>query len=252
MDGKAEQDKTIEEEAKAHAKSIRKTVAADLLASPIGDDEDPPLTIFMSGAPGAGKTEASREMTKEFNILIVDPDDFRPLFPEYTGGNSRLFQGGVSLIVSRVFDVLVKSRKSFLLDGTSANLGVVRSNIKRSLDKGREVRLWYVYQDPIASWEFVKAREEIEGRGIPLKAFLDQYFKSRLVASEVKREFGDVLSVDVLVKSFNETDTEFYENVGSVDDVCPQSRTYDDLLDALEPRSEHYDAHHGSEDRRSR
>ena len=228
----------VEQDAKLHAKAIRAKIAADIINSPVGnpsvgEDEICPLTIFMAGAPGAGKTEASKEMLRNFNILRVDPDDFREHFPGYTGSNSRLFQGAVSLIVERVFDKLVRSNKSFLLDGTSANLSVVRSNIKRALKRNRCVRTWYVYQDPVLSWEFVQAREITEGRGIPLESFIDQYFNSRFVIRQMKEEFADELSVDVLVKNFNDDDPKFFENVSSVDAVCPSSLTREQLATIL-------------------
>lgn len=251
MNGLSDHDREIVETAKASAKSIRNTIASELLSCPDGDGDDPPLTIFMAGAPGAGKTEASKEIASQFNILRVDPDDFRGNLPGYDGSNSRLFQGGVSLIVERVFDRLVKSRKSFLLDGTSANLKKVRSNIQRALQKGRLVRLWYVYQDPLTSWEFVQAREIVEGRGIPLESFIDQYFNSRLVVNEMKKEFGDDLSIDVLVKDFTDPDPEFHEDVASVDCICPTSRTREDLARALAARSEPDDTEQGNEDSRS-
>lgn len=226
-------EKKIVEDAKAYAKAIRAEVAREFLEAPAGDDDDPPLTIFMAGAPGAGKTEASQEMLRNFNILRVDPDDLRVRFPDYTGSNSKLFQGAVSLIVERVFDKLVKSKKSFLLDGTSANLNKARSNIGRALKVGRCVRLWYVYQDPVLSWKFVEAREKVEGRGIPIDAFIDQYLSSRFVMREMKSEFGEELCVDVLVKNFDQDEHKFYEDVACVDEVCPSSRTRDDLRNTL-------------------
>ncbi|MEQ5857264.1 MULTISPECIES: zeta toxin family protein [unclassified Halomonas] len=223
----------VEVAAKTHAKLIRNEVAREMIECPVGNDEEPPITILMAGAPGAGKTEASKEMLRDFNILRLDPDDLRSRFPQYDGGNSSLFQGAVSLVVERVFDKLVKSRKSFLLDGTSANLNKTRSNIARAVRAGRHVRLWYVYQDPALSWTFVEAREKTEGRGIPLEAFVDQYFNSRFVVREMKEEFGDELYVDVLVKDLDQDETKYYEDVASVDDVCPSSRTRDELREIL-------------------
>lgn len=223
----------IEENAKVLARQIRTDVAQEYLSSSVGDDEDPPMTIFMAGAPGAGKTESSKEMLSSFNILRIDPDDLRERFPGYSGSNSKHFQGAVSLIVERIFDKLVKSQKSFLLDGTSANLKKVRSNISRALKAGRHVRLWYVYQDPLLSWKFVEAREKTEGRGIPEEVFIDQYFDSRFVVRQMKNEFGKELHIDVLVKNYDQEEPKYYEDVSCVDDVCPSSRTREDVISAL-------------------
>lgn len=226
-------DDEVTASAKAYAKKIRTELARTIVDESPVPDEEQPLSLFMAGAPGAGKTEASKELVQGFDIIRIDPDDFREHFPLYEGGNSRLFQGAVSLIVEKVHDRLLKSKKSFLLDGTFANLKVARQNVSRSLKKGREVRVWYVFQDPVLSWSFVQAREVKEGRGIPLESFIDQYFNSRFVIRQIKEEFEDRVAVDVLVKQLDKKDHHFFENVPDVDSICPNIRTRESLWDLL-------------------
>lgn len=94
----------------------------------------------MSGSPGAGKTEASIALLNLFSdspILRVDPDELRTEFAAYTGRNAYLFQGGVSILVSKIIDLALSQQQSFLLDGTFAKLDVARSNVERSLEKVR-------------------------------------------------------------------------------------------------------------------
>lgn len=231
-------DEEITQDAKAHAKTIRNELARDIVDGSSVPDEEPPLSIFMAGAPGAGKTEASKELVQGFDIIRVDPDDFRDLFPRYGGGNSRLFQGAVALLVERVHDRLLRGKKSFLLDGTFANLKVARQNISRSIKRGREVRVWYVFQDPALSWGFVQAREVKEGRGIPLDSFIDQYFNSRFVIRQIKEEFEDQVVVDVLVKQFDQSDHHFHENVIDIDAVCRNQYTRESLRALLASEGE--------------
>ena len=53
----------------------------------------------MAGSPGAGKTEAAKEIIAQLEarpgapkILRIDPDELRGEFPGYMGSNSWLFQ----------------------------------------------------------------------------------------------------------------------------------------------------------------
>ena len=45
--------------------------------------------------------------------------------------------------------------------------------------KGRQVQVVYVYQEPHLAWQFVQARELVEGRSIPAERFVHQFFESR-------------------------------------------------------------------------
>lgn len=49
-----------------------------------------PLSIFMAGSPGAGKTEFSKRLIKENNInaVRIDADEIKTIIPQYTGKNS--------------------------------------------------------------------------------------------------------------------------------------------------------------------
>ena len=50
---------------------------------------DHPITIFMAGSPGAGKTEVSKILLKRFpfQAVRIDADQVRALCPGYTGQN---------------------------------------------------------------------------------------------------------------------------------------------------------------------
>jgi len=75
--------------ARANKKAIAKRFTDVARFTP----EDEPVSVFMAGSPGAGKTEASIEllvMVEEsgVEILRIDPDELRYEFPDYTGNNS--------------------------------------------------------------------------------------------------------------------------------------------------------------------
>lgn len=196
----------IEARAIAFAKEHRTKIARQIACKELYPREETPISVFMAGSPGAGKTEVSKEFIELLRdhgsmALRIDPDEFRDRFPEYTGSNSALFQKAVSKIVERLVDLVYEQGKSFLLDGTLANFAVARRNIERSIKRGRQTQIVYVYQKPELAWRFVLAREITEGRNIPCDEFIRQFFAAKSTVCRLKSEFGDKLQVDVIVKN---------------------------------------------------
>jgi UDP-N-acetylglucosamine kinase len=74
----------------------------------------------------------------------------------------------------------------------------------------------FVYQRPNLAWEFVQAREKVEGRKILPKHFVEQYFGSQNVIEEIKKKYGKRIRIDLLIKD-NDGGTRTYQsNVGSL------------------------------------
>ncbi|CRN03279.1 Zeta toxin [Pseudomonas sp. 34 E 7] len=112
-------------------------------------------------------------------------------------------------MVERAIDLVYQQRQSFLLDGTLANLDVARKNIQRALGKKhRSVQIMYVYQKPELAWEFVLAREAVEGRNIPCVEFVRQFYASKATVCQLKREFLEKIQVDVILKNTDGNDAE--------------------------------------------
>lgn len=201
-----EEEQAVSERAVAFAKQNRTRIVRGLACMETYPSDEYPVSVFMAGSPGAGKTEVSREFIKMMqaggsNALRLDPDDFRDYFPEYTGRNSSLFQSGVTTFVERALDLVFRQRQSFLLDGTLANLDVARRNISRALEKeNRSAQIIYVYQRPELAWEFVLAREKKDGRNIPCPEFVRQFYAAKASVCALKREFHRSLQVDVIIK----------------------------------------------------
>ncbi|NCO44011.1 AAA family ATPase [Candidatus Berkelbacteria bacterium] len=173
-----------------------------------------PISVFMAGSPGAGKTEFSKNLIqilegdKERSVVRIDGDEIRPLIPEYTGKNSYLFQGAVSLIVEKMHDLVLHNKQSFILDGTFSKYEKAVDNIVRSLVKKRTVIIFYIYQSPEIAWKFTKAREKIEGRNIPKSAFIEQFLGARDVVNRVSVELGDKLAIFLVKKDFEKNSVE--------------------------------------------
>lgn len=228
------QQKKVQEEALAFARKNKKEIAKRLTDKSRFIAEDEPVSVFMAGSPGAGKTEASIELLANVEergaeILRIDPDELRHEFPRYTGDNSWLFQKGVSILVDKIHDFALKQKQSFVLDGTLSHYKIAEKNISRSLKKDRVVQIIYVYQEPMLAWEFVKSREIVEGRGIKPEHFIDQYFEARNVVNQLKLKFGTDIKVDLLVKNTDNSHKLYKAGVDQIDNHVPENYTPADL-----------------------
>lgn len=229
-----EEEKRIEEEALIYAKKHRTEIARRLTNPATFLRETNPVSVFMAGSPGAGKTEASIELLNlkaadGAKVLRIDPDELRELLPSYNGANSWLFQRAVIPIVERIHDLALDQQQSFLLDGTLSNYNVAEKNIQRSLKRDRTVQILYVYQEPEQAWKFVQAREAAEGRRIQPEDFVRQYFAAREVVNRLKVGLGKRIQVDLLMKN-NDGSHQFYRaGVDQIDNHIPEKYSVADV-----------------------
>lgn len=207
-------DEEIRAQAIEFAKRNKVKIAKELTDTATYAPDIAPVSVFMAGSPGAGKTEFSKSLIKilegdrERRVVRIDGDEVRPLIPEYTGGNSHLFQGAISLIVEKMHDLVLHNKQSFVLDSTFAKYEKAADNVRRSLEKNRPVFIFYIYQKPEVAWKFTQAREEAEGRNIPKSAFIEQFLGAREVVNRVLDDFGDEVAVFFVKKDFEENTLE--------------------------------------------
>lgn len=195
--------------------------------------EEEKTAIFMAGSPGAGKTEAAQTLTAlNSNLCVIDADRFRELFPGYVGNNSDEFQRGSALLVDAALDLVLKKGYSFILDGTFATYKV-NQNIERALKKNYNVLIYYVYQDPFIAWDFTKKREEVEGRFVPKERFINAFFQSRNNLMWVKKQFQEKVTINILVKDFQNTISDFLMDIDNVELALPISYTKERLEEEL-------------------
>ncbi len=222
----------LQKDAIAFAKANKKRIAREMTDPQRFASEQNPVSVFMAGSPGAGKTEASIELLEKFKgspILRIDPDELRSKFEGYDGTNAYLFQSAVSILVEEIHDLALKQSQSFILDGTLSNYSKAKENIERSLDKGRMVEILYVYQDPIQAWRFVLAREAAEGRRIMPEHFIDQYFAARDVVNRLKRKYEKSIHVDLLVKNIDNSHRLYKAGIDRIDSHIPEKYTAADI-----------------------
>jgi len=180
--------------------------------------EEDPVSVFMAGSPGAGKTEVSKSLIKklEVNILRIDNDELRSEFEGYTGENSHIFQAPSTRLVEALHDRALKRNVSFILDTTLSSYDKAVQNIERSLKRNRTVMIIFVYQDPLQAWNFVTAREAVEGRRVPPSVFVEQFISSQQVVDKLKEKFKKDIKIELLIKNIDGTQKSYYSNVQTI------------------------------------
>lgn len=236
-------EETIKKQAEEYARLNKKRIAKELTDPSVFVPDDVPFSVFMAGSPGAGKTEYSKrlieslEQHQKHKVIRIDGDELRKYLPGYTGQNSSLFQGAISIIVDKIHDIAIENKQTFLLDGTFAQYDRAVKNINRSLDRKREIRIFYVYQKPDVAWKFTVARELTERRNIPKEAFIQQFLDARKTIERIRKDFDQRVVIYLVKKNF-ETHTvedvvEFAKESPEIENYLGVSYTDSDLRKLL-------------------
>lgn len=219
---------------------INQKILVEKFASPfIFLPDEVPVSVFMAGSSGAGKTEFSKNLIKELEskdrkkVIRIDADEIREMLPGYTGNNSYIFQGACSVGVSKLHDSALHNRQNFILDSTFSNYEISYQNIKRSVDKNRKVLIIYLYQDPIVAWEFTQKREKIEGRNIPKESFIKQLFGAKESVNKIKEIFGKKVQIDLVENDFNTGLKKIHMNIDNIDNYISIAYTESELKNEL-------------------
>lgn len=243
-----EEEKEIQKQSIKEIKRRKKELIEKLITS-----KDPLrlgyVSIFMAGSPGAGKTEFSnRYMTDSISkadskfirylsrrgveiasakslFVRIDVDEIREFLSQYrktdaskgTKGNAHVMQKAANIGLDILREHCFKNDIPFLNDGTFGNYDTMRSIVRRSLDDGREVWIFYIYLDPLAAWECTEAREYEEGRNILKEKFIDQFFLSRENVDKIKAEFGNKVKVHCVLRNKDGNPEKIRFNVQSID-----------------------------------
>lgn len=208
----------IEAEALAFVKTNQNDLIQKFAPPEICHPVEIPISLFMAGSPGAGKTEVSKNFAKEFKDIPIriDADEIRSICPNYTGVNAHLFQKAANKGVNILYDYALHKNLNCILDGTFAYAGAAE-NIERSLRRKRKVELWFVYQDPLKAWEFTKAREARETRHVSKEIFIKTFFDSRRNAYAVKERFGSEIILNLLTKDYEKNEENVKLNISAIE-----------------------------------
>lgn len=230
--------KSVSKQSIEWVRANRKTIIKHFASDDICISTEEPLSIFMAGSPGAGKTESSHAIVERLKqrgdeIVRIDPDEIRTLIPQYTGRNTDAIKGASFLAVEKIYDYVLKAGKSMILDSTFTPYRKIEGNVRRSLNKHRPLAIVYVDQDPLVAWHFTKEREKIEWRSIPKDFFIRTLFESRENVQKIKEKYGDKIIVHVIQKDYVKDKQQFIECVEHLDDVVQIKYSIDDLHNLL-------------------
>lgn len=201
-----------------------------------------PIFIFMAGAPGAGKTEFSKNLIKVLEkevcrsgIVRIDLDEIREIFSPfgYDGTNSDMFRRAGSKGVEILFDYSLKNRYHTILDGTLASLDRAKRNIDAALRINADVYIAYVYQDPIVAWGFTKIREKDEGRRISKELFIHSLFDSIESVNQLKKQYNGKIEVWLVEKNISNDVKNIKFNIDNIDGHLKISYTHEALNNKL-------------------
>lgn len=190
-----------------------------------------PISLFMAGSPGAGKTESSKRLIEAIvgpPPVRIDADEIRTMFPNYNGTNSHIFQRACTLGVNLLFNHVMHNNIHAILDGTFAYERAME-NIERSLNHNRSVIIYYLFQDPVVAWNFTQIREVTEGRRVSKEVFINAFLKARENVTATKAHFGDKVELKLLTKDFTKNFEKLYENVDQLDKYLPAMYNKEEL-----------------------
>jgi predicted ABC-type ATPase len=182
-----------------------------------------PISLFMAGSPGAGKTESSKRLIEAIigpPPVRIDADEIRVMFSNYNGTNSHIFQRACTMGVNKLFDYVLHNNIHAILDGTFAYQRAME-NIERSLKHNRSVIIYFLFQDPLVAWRFTQIREATEGRRVSKEVFINAFLKARENVAAAKAHFGDKVELKLLMKDFTKNFEKLYENVDHLDKYLP-------------------------------
>ncbi len=213
-----EYEKKLSDEAFRWVKANHRKIIEEFAGKAEHVADNQPITLFMAGSPGAGKTEVSKRLISRFiqKPVRIDADEIRGICPGYVGSNAHIFQRAATKGVHILYDYSRENNLNVILDGTFAYADE-QKNIQGSLDRQRKVEIYFVYQDPSQAWDFTKKREEIEYRKVSKKVFIDAFIKSRENVNLVKSYFGDQIELNLLIKDLTSDIEQLELNILLVD-----------------------------------
>jgi len=228
------------EEAKLYIRANRRLLIQTFANPATHKKTEHPVSIFMAGSPGAGKTELSKRIIEALfqqpgdNPVRIDADEIRAMIDGYTGDNAHVFQGASARGVEILFDNVLQHNMNVILDGTFALKRKGFSNIERSLSHGRLVEIYYIFQEPEIAWDFTKKREVLERRRITKEVFVKAFFAAHENIVEAKARFGDNIKLNVVIKDVRDpSNYQIYLNIASVDKLISWKYSHDKLIQEL-------------------
>lgn len=216
------------------AKKNKKQIAREFIRRIDNQSSDEPSGIFTAGLPGAGKTEFTIELIKNIDPppLRIDMDEIAQLIEGYRPKIADKFRGGASIILSRIYDEVLKNKINFVFDGTFSSEGAL-ANLDRAINHGYKVKVYYIHQVPTIAWQFTKDRELVEHRAIERDGFKETYFKLKNNLEKLCKIEKNV-TISLVIKDEKNKVGKLIENVDDkLFELLPEFFTEDQLNTAI-------------------
>lgn len=206
----------------AWARANKKSIAREFIRKIDHQASSSPAGVFTAGLPGAGKTEFTKELLRDISDkpLRIDMDEIACLIEGYSPRSANIFRSGASIILEKIYDEILKAKLDFVLDGTFSHPKAI-DNVKRALDKGYTVKVYFIHQDPIIAWKFTKDRELVEHRSIDRAGFIDTYYKLYENIEKLQEIYKDV-TLSIILKDENNRVGQRFEDVKNLYDIIPK------------------------------
>lgn len=198
-----------------------------------------PVTIFMAGCPGAGKTEYSKGLIKHLEsqpnsgkYIRLDIDELRDIMPGYNHKNSDEVQAACSKLFTKIYDHIRHHNQNAIIDGTFSGKASLE-DVRIALNRGRTVGITYLFEDPFKGWDYTKKREALEGRSVSKEYFVQAFFDSIKNVNRVKKEFGEKIVLDIFIKGDHYSFKKSHFNIQSLNSYIKIKYCPDKLLKNL-------------------
>ena len=211
------------------ARANKKTIAREFIRNLDKEPSDSPTAVFTAGLPGAGKTEFTKELLKDIagDTLRIDMDEIACRIQGYKPRVADLFRAGASIILDRIYDEALKAHIDFVMDGTLSHPKAI-DNIKRALEKGYVVKVYFIHQEPVIAWQFTKDRELIERRSIDRAKFVETYYRlhENMV---ILQNLNKNVTVSIILKNADNRIGSQYEDIPDIYAIIPKPLAKDQL-----------------------
>lgn len=221
----------------------KKDYVAHLIISQSGaksvDEPNPPIAVVMAGVPGAGKTEFLDRLSELLTLnhqepfVRIDLDEIVTIYPGYTPKTDAQFRSQGSSAVAKCVDVAKAGRYNMMIDGTFAGAtGASITNIKRLLEVGYIVNMYFMHDEVETSWQYTRAREALTSRGIGAEEFKKACNNVTTNLRAAIDKFGDdprFFIAVVLQKSLRDKDYQLITTRSDIDTIVDKGYNIDRL-----------------------
>lgn len=94
--------------------------------------------------------------------------------------------------MDKLYSYCMKNNLMVIVDGTFANEKITETNIGQCKKHQRDFGIILIYQDPVISYAFTKARELDMERNVPKEVFVRKYYQSFANVFAVLKRHPDV------------------------------------------------------------